>query len=254
MPHLHEDGLGKNMGAGTPWLKNVAVIIPAWNEEASVGSIIQDVFDQYHDEQLSVIVVDDASQDQTSQIVRETRAEVITLAKHMGAWGAIQTGLRYALHKGAKFMVTMDADGQHDPISLGPLLHPVVERQADVSIGSFPARGSTSRHLSWHVFRGLSKLPVQDLTSGLKAYNRRAASLLLNPHIHLLEYQDLGTLLYLRKNGMKLVEVPVYMKARQSGRSRIFHSWKSVLKYLVLSTILCVAKYPVVSNQDMDSQ
>ena len=242
------------MEIGSPEWPDVTVIIPAWNEEASVGSIIQELYHGSQAMPLSVIVVDDASHDHTSSIVRETKAEVITLAKHMGAWGAIQTGLRYALHKGSKYMVTMDADGQHDPASLGLLLQPVVERQADVSIGSFPQRGSTSRHMSWSVFRRLSQLPVQDLTSGLKAYNRRAASLLLNPHIHLLEYQDLGTLLYLRKEGMKLVEVPVQMKARQSGHSRIFHSWTSVLKYLVLSTILCVAKYPTVTRQDKDLQ
>ena len=236
------------------WPKDLAVIIPAWNEEASVGTIIQELMDGSQGTAYSVIVVDDASQDRTSQIVRGTKAEVIRLAKHMGAWGATQTGLRYALHKGSKYMVTMDADGQHDPAYLGPLLQPVMERQADVSIGSYPERGSTGRHMSWHLFRKLSKLPVQDLTSGLKAYNRRAASLLLNPHIHLLEYQDLGTLLYLRKNGMKIIEVPVLMKARQSGRSRIFYSWKSVIKYLVLSTILCVAKYPVDSKQKLDSQ
>jgi len=234
--------------------QNISVIIPAWNEEATVGAIIHALYTMFEDLSMSVIVVDDASQDQTRQVGLDNKAVVISLAKHLGAWGAIQTGLRYALQKGAQVMVTMDADGQHEPASLDSLIRPVMARKADVTIGSYPQRGSTGRHLSWQVFRRVSRLPVQDLTSGLKAYNRRAASMLLNPNMHLLEYQDLGTLLYLRKNGMKIAEVPVRMQPRQYGHSRVFNNWMAVCKYLVFSTILCLSKYAQVSNGHFDSK
>jgi len=229
------------------------VIIPAWNEESSVGSIVRSVYARYKDLPLSVIVVDDASHDNTPQVGRTNQAVVITLAKHQGAWGAIQTGLRYALQKGAKIMVTMDADGQHEPASIEALIQPVLDRQADVAIGSYPQRGSAGRHVSWKFFRSLSQLPIQDLTSGLKAYNRKAASMLLNPNMHLLDYQDLGTLLYLRTNGMQLVEVPVHMQSRQYGHSRVFNNWLAVCKYLMYSSILCFSKFSQTADFNIES-
>lgn len=233
--------------------QKISVIIPAWNEEATVGSIIQALYTRFENLPLSVIVVDDASQDQTAQVGRNNKAVVISLVKHQGAWGAIQTGFRYALQKEAQVIVTMDADGQHQPASLEALVEPVLTHTSDVAIGSYIQRGSPGRHLSWHIFRMLSRLSVQDLTSGLKAYNRKAASMLLNPNMHLLDYQDLGTLLYLRNNGMKIVEVPARMEPRQYGHSRIFNSWVAVCKYLVFSTILCVSKYAQASNSALDS-
>ncbi|MFO7803230.1 MAG: glycosyltransferase family 2 protein [Desulfovermiculus sp.] len=234
--------------------QKISVIIPAWNEEATVGSIIQTLYSRFENLPLSVIVVDDASQDQTAQVGWDNRAVVISLAKHQGAWGAIQTGFRYALQKEAQVMVTMDADGQHEPASLEALIGPILTHKSDVTIGSYTQRGSPGRHLSWRIFRKLSRLTVQDLTSGLKAYNRKAASMLLNPNMHLLDYQDLGTLLYLRKNGMKIVEVPVRMQPRQYGHSRVFNSWMAVCKYLVFSTILCVSKYAQTSDNKLDSE
>jgi hypothetical protein len=252
--HILHGTKGQNMGFPEARKHNISVIIPAWNEDATVGSIIQALHKRFQGLPLSVIVVDDASQDQTRQVGLDHRAEVISLAKHQGAWGAIQTGFRYALQKGAQIMVTMDADGQHEPDSLEALIEPVATRKADVAIGSFPQRGSPGRHLSWRVFRKLSHLPVQDLTSGLKAYNRRAASMLLNPNMHLLEYQDLGTLLYLRRQGMKIAEVPVCMQARQYGHSRVFNNWVAVCRYLVFSTLLCLSKYAQTSDGQMGSE
>ncbi|MDZ7762724.1 MAG: glycosyltransferase family 2 protein [Desulfovermiculus sp.] len=242
------------MGREESWNHKISVIIPAWNEEATVGDIIYDLNAQVEQFPLTIIVVDDASQDHTAKTVRGCKAEVISLARHMGAWGAIQTGFRYALQKGSKVLVTMDADGQHDPACLSSLIEPILNRNADVSIGSFPERGSTGRRISWRLFRKMSKLPLLDLTSGLKAYNRRSASLLLHPQIHLLEYQDLGTLLYLKKAGMEIVEVPVHMQARKYGHSRIFNNWKSVIKYLIFSTLLCVSKYPIASDKAVRSE
>mgnify|MGYP006274522439 CR=1 FL=1 len=223
--------------------QNISVIIPAWNEEATVGKVIRALYTHLQDLPLSVIVVDDASRDQTRQVGQDIGAVVLSLARHQGAWGAIQTGFRYALQKNAQVIVTMDADGQHEPSSVKTLMRPVLEHQADVAIGSYPQRGSPGRHVSWGIFRRMSRIPVKDLTSGLKAYNRRAASMLLNPNMHLLDYQDLGTLLYLRKNGMKLTEVPVRMQPRQFGHSRVFNNWISVCKYMVFSTVLCLSKY-----------
>jgi glycosyltransferase involved in cell wall biosynthesis len=233
--------------------QKISVIIPAWNEESTVGSIVQSVYARYKGLSLSVIVVDDASHDNTQQVGRMDQAVVISLAKHQGAWGAIQTGLRYALQKGASIMVTMDADGQHKPASIDALIRPVLTRQADVAIGSYPQRGSAGRHVSWKFFRKISQLSVQDLTSGLKAYNRKAASMLLNPNMHLLDYQDLGTLLYLRKNGMQIVEVPVHMQSRQYGHSRVFNNWLAVCKYLMYSSILCFSKFAQTTDSKIES-
>ncbi len=96
-------------------LASCMVIIPAHNEVNDVQSVIQQL-KQYCS--YPIIVVDDASTDGTRSKAREAGAIVIPLLVQLGAWGATQTGLRYAYSKGYQFVITMDADGQHQAASL----------------------------------------------------------------------------------------------------------------------------------------
>jgi len=217
----------------------LVVLIPAHNEQATVGQIVRQLRTAGID---AVVVIDDASTDATCREARAAGAVVLPLVLQLGAWGAIQTGLRYALQAGFQTAITMDADGQHDVADLQMLLAPLAKQQADVAIGACPARVSSARRLAWAYFRLLTGLRLEDITSGFRAYNQRAMQILASPEASLLDYQDVGVLLILRRRGLRLMEVPVTMSARTDGASRVFRSWWIVGKYMLQTSLLCLAR------------
>ena len=145
---------------------------------------------------------------------KQAGAMVARLAINMGAWTAIQTGFRYALSHHYRIVVTMDADGQHFAESIPVLLDNLTAWEVDVIIGANPGRATKNRQMSWTFFRYLTAFDIEDFTSGLKAYNQNAVELLLHRRAHLFDYQDLGTLLLMRRYGLKIAEVPVSMQKR----------------------------------------
>jgi glycosyltransferase involved in cell wall biosynthesis len=221
-------------------MKNkLAVLIPALNEENNIREVIQGVKKSVTAE---VVVIDDASSDATSWIARKEGVKVLPLLLRLGAWGATRAGIRYADQHGFEIAVTMDADGQHLPDAIHRLIAPIEANLADVVIGSCTERGSTPRKLSWLFFRKITRLDVRDLTSGFRAYNAAAMGTIMTADTALLEYQDIGVLLALNKAGLRIVEIPVRMCPRLSGHSRVFSSWWDVLRYLLITIILCLSK------------
>jgi glycosyltransferase involved in cell wall biosynthesis len=215
------------------------VLIPAYNEAATVGAIVTEIRERYG---CPVVVIDDCSTDGTARIAHAAGATVLPLTIQLGAWGAIQTGLRYALQHGYHTAVTLDADGQHEPESIGALLEPVVNGQTDVSIGAFPERASRARRFAWSYFRWLTRLELEDITSGFRAYNHSAITVLASREASLLDYQDVGVLLILRRQGLRTIEVPISMQPRTIGASKIFRSWLIVGKYMLQTSLLCLAR------------
>ncbi|EXJ17194.1 Glycosyl transferase [Imhoffiella purpurea] len=122
------------------------------------------------------------------------------------------------------------------------VLKPLLAGEADVVIGAFPARASYLRRLAWRYFRGLTGLELEDITSGFRAYNPKAMKLLASPEASLLDYQDVGVLLILHRNGLRVVEVPVPMQPRTQGISRVFNSWWTVGRYMLQTSLLCIAR------------
>jgi hypothetical protein len=221
------------------------VVIPAWNEAESIAHVVCSVIQECG---LNVLVVDDGSSDKTGRLARGAGAETIVLPMNLGAWTAIQAGFRYALAHGYETVLTMDADGQHLADSAPLLLEALENGPHDVVVGANPERASRCRQLSWSFFRLLTSIQMEDFTSGLKAYNRRAMQLLLRPRAHLFDYQDLGALLLMRRFGLSVGEIPVPMQKRLHGHSRVFFNWWQVLRYMLLSTALCISKYRHLDN------
>ena len=133
-----------------------AIIMPALNEESVIKALIADIQSAVT---LPIWVVDDCSADGTAERATQCGARVITLPVQLGAWAATQAGIREAASRGLEFVVTMDADGQHNPSDIASLVQPVMQGDCDVAIGSAPARGSKLRRLAWRLMR---------LTSGLR--------------------------------------------------------------------------------------
>jgi glycosyltransferase involved in cell wall biosynthesis len=215
------------------------ILIPAFNEGAIIGDVIAEIR-QACDH--PILVIDDASTDDTIAISRQAGATVIPLAAQLGAWGATQTGLRYALRHGYEVAITMDADGQHEAASLNELTRPVSEGIADVAIGACTRRGSMPRRIAWVMMKQASGLSLEDITSGFRVYNRKAIRELASWRATILDYQDIGVLLLLQGKGIKIVDVKVNMQERMNGKSRVFHSWMMVVYYMCQTLMLGLSK------------
>ncbi len=218
---------------------SVLILIPAHNEAGSVSAVIREVI---HRTGCRVVVIDDASTDNTAIIAREAGAMVLTLAVQLGAWGALQAGMRFALQQGYRFVITMDADGQHEARDLTRLFAPVYNGLSDVSIGACTSRGSKMRKIAWVFLKWISGLGMEDITSGFRAYNTAAVQLLAGRDATLLEYQDIGVLAHLKRNALAITEIQVEMCSRTSGRSRVYSSWLMVAYYMVQASILGFSK------------
>jgi len=225
-------------GSGVPIPERLLIVIPALNEELDIGGVVREVRKLGA---IDVLVVDDGSVDSTAAIAVASGASVMRAPLWQGAWGAIQTGIRYAVRHGYAGVVTMDADGQHEPAYLPQLLE--AARDADVVIASCPSRGSRLRHIAWAYFRFLTGFELDDLTSGFRYYNARACRLLAMDEATLLDYQDVGVLLLLRHAQFRIAEIPVAMNPRKHGPSRVFRSWWTVARYMAETSILCLARW-----------
>ncbi|NDV24924.1 glycosyltransferase family 2 protein [Desulfovibrio sp. JC022] len=215
------------------------VVIPAFNEELSVAAVVSEIRERTG---LDVLVVNDMSSDETTDEAESAGATVLNLCCQLGAWGATQTGIRYALQKGYARCVTCDADGQHDVNAISALLAESKASNSDIVIGSCISRGSAARHIAWKYFKVITGLPVNDLTSGFRVYSFRAMQKVALSRASIIDYQDISVLLLLKSQKMTFKEVDVCMVAREDGKSRIFNSWLAVAKYMMLSSIIALCR------------
>lgn len=220
--------------------KDMLIVIPARNEAATIGTLLATLRAKgWHD----IVVINDQSTDDTGAIAQAGGARVLNPTLPMGAWGGMQAGICYAIRHGYQAVITMDADGQHEVDEIPTLLR--ARDQADLVVGAFPERASRLRQLAWRWFQQLAGFDLRDLTSGFRLYNHKAMKTLASPEATLLDYQDLGALLLVRRAGLAITEVPVSMNLRTVGTSRIFNSWFNVAKYMIATTLLCMAQWKV---------
>ena len=215
------------------------MLIPAFNEGQVIGDVIAEV---RRNCDWPIYVIDDASSDDTVARARAAGAVVIPHCTRLGAWGAIQTGMRKAMSNNFEIAITLDADGQHDVSSLDRLIYPVISEEADVAIGACTSRGSLARKFTWVLMKKVSGLTLEDITSGFRVYNRSAMAELSSSRATLLDYQDVGVLLLLQSKGFRICDVEVAMRPRQHGKSRVFSSWPVVFYYMVQTLLLGFSK------------
>jgi glycosyltransferase involved in cell wall biosynthesis len=170
-------------------LRRVA-ILPAFNEEAAIGRLIDEI--RSVDPELEIVVVDDGSTDATGALARARGVVVLRLPFNLGIGGAVQTGYLYALENGFDIAVQIDGDGQHDPSQLDVLLAPILAGEADLVVGSRFAQGRHpapfSRRAGIRILAALvsvlARKKVTDTTSGFRALNRRAITLFAADYPH----------------------------------------------------------------------
>ena len=155
--------------------KNVYIVIPAKNEASRIGQVIKKTKHQgFH----NIIVVNDGSTDNTVAIARKEGATVLTHVINLGAGAATQTGIEFALEKGADAIVTMDADSQHFPSDIKKLVQTLYKNNLDVVIGSrflnkknkIPLIRRLYNKVGNYITGLLFGLFVSDSQSGMKAF------------------------------------------------------------------------------------
>jgi glycosyltransferase involved in cell wall biosynthesis len=207
-------------------MMKTVVVIPAYNEELSVGRVIKDV--QGLKAGYDVVVVDDGSNDRTAEEATRAGASVLRLPINLGIGGAMQTGFRYAVRRQYDCAVQVDGDGQHPAHEIPRLVSVIAAGGADVAIGSrFLERkgfqSTFSRRLGIRYFqflhRVLVRVRVTDSTSGFRALGRRARAVVDGYYPD--QFPESESIVLFAAHGLKIKEVPVLMRGRQGGESSI---------------------------------
>jgi glycosyltransferase involved in cell wall biosynthesis len=223
--------------------RSCLAVVPAYNEAATVGSVIRALHREAPG--FDVVVVDDGSTDQTRLRAEEAGARVLRLPFNVGIGGAVQAGFKYAQENDYDYMVQVDGDGQHDPTQI-PLLFEAIENDGvDMICGSRFASPTgyvapISRRTGIHIFAFLLsrflRQPLTDPTSGFRLYNRQAIAIFARDYPH--DYPEVEAVLMLHHHRLTMREVPVRMFERGGGVSSIGGSGKSA--YYMVKVLLAL--------------
>jgi glycosyltransferase involved in cell wall biosynthesis len=236
-----------------PARSDTLVFLPAWNEEENLPAVLEELRGGLPE--ADVLVVDDGSTDRTAEVAREHGAEVISFESNRGLPAGIGAGYRYALDQGYPFCGRVDADGQHPVAQLARLLARVRSGECDVAVGSrfasgdgfapYRYRSSGARRFGTALLRRALKValrrPFLDATSGMYAANAKALPVLAQPYTT--EAPEVQAILRLHEAGLRVDEVPVDMRPRASGESKL-QGKKAVLVVLtIIGTLLAVNRW-----------
>jgi glycosyltransferase involved in cell wall biosynthesis len=207
----------------------VLVIIPCYNEQGNIGNVLKSL------QSLSIpgisitpLPVNDCSSDNTLEEIRKHARDYVNLPVNLGIGGAVQSGYKYARKYNFDIAVQFDGDGQHPAEYIGQLLQPVLNNESDVVIGSRflnkeGFQSSAMRRFGINYFRHLNRwllgINITDSTSGFRAVNKRTLELVCKYYPD--TYPEPEAIALYHLNGLKIKEVAVVMKERESGQSSI---------------------------------
>lgn len=203
--------------------RRTLVVLPAFNESGSVAQVIAEIRSELPD--VTCLVVDDGSSDATAEVARAAGAHVASLPFNLGVGGAMRLGFRYAVANGFDAVVQIDADGQHDPASVPPLLArldgaDIVIGARFAGVGDYSVRGP--RRWAMKMLGGTlsraAKTRLTDTTSGFKACGPRAIALFAEHYPAEYLGDTIEALVIALRNGLVVVQVPVAMRERMAGQ------------------------------------
>lgn len=228
---------------------SLLIIVPAYNEQATLTGVIREVKQVLPD--VSVVVIDDGSADATATLARDAGARVLSLPYHLGLGGAVQAGYKLAYELGYQYVIRIDGDGQHDARDIPVLFETLRTSGCQMVIGSRFLDGD-AHHTSFMrktgvrffraVLRPILGKSVRDPTSGFVGVNREALQVFSKSFP--LEYPEIEALVVLQRRAFRFVETPVRVRPRMGGRSSIT-AVKSVyyIVHVLLGVLVNILKF-----------
>jgi glycosyltransferase involved in cell wall biosynthesis len=229
---------------------SIAAVIPAYNEESSIFSVVKDA-SHFVDE---VVVIDDGSGDRTVELAAQAGAKVICHPSNLGIGSSLKTGYKYCLSRGYDLVVQLDADGQHDPRHIPQMVDYLVNNGKDIVTGSrfLEHRAPTSvpiRRIGIRFFSAVGSLlgstRITDVTSGYRVYKSSALRLLWNVDDR---HWAIGQTLQAVSLGLRYGEIPIQMQNRTQGSSQ-FDARTMILYPLRMSRVILKTAVSGSSNR-----
>jgi len=210
---------------------SIFIIVPAFNEQEVLRQTISELVEPGY----SVVLVDDGSSIPQQQFVTHFPVHCVRHELNLGQGAALQTGTEYALEKGAEFIIHFDADGQHLVSDISKLLRPLLNNDCDVVFGSRFLNNTTNAvpftkkiliHTARYVHSFFSGLLLTDAHNGLRAMNRKAASLLVITENRMGHASEL--LFLIQQHKLRLQEVAVTILYTAYSKDKGQSSWNSI--------------------------
>jgi glycosyltransferase involved in cell wall biosynthesis len=203
-------------------LEQTLIVMPAFNEEAAVGSVVREVLDKLPG--VHVVVVNDGSLDSTAVAAEAAGAIVLDLPFNLGVGGAMRTGFKYAVRHGYRYVVQVDSDGQHDPAGVPSILDAL--KEVDIAIGArFAGEGDylVTGPRKWAMsvlavtVSRIAGTRLTDTTSGFRGAGPRAVEYFAEHYPAEYLGDTVESLVMAAKSGLTMRQVPVSMRPRAGG-------------------------------------
>ena len=214
-------------GSSILYVMRVIAIIPAYNEEETIGDVIKETKKYVGKYIEKILVIDDGSQDKTSQIVNQLGVDLVVHPINRGYGAAQRTGHEIAMMEGYDYILQLDADGQHDPKYIPILLEEAKKENWDIILGSrflndSHKKYSFARKMGIKFFTGVVNMfantNLTDVTSGFKVYKTESLKK-LSPYSD--KHPAVEQILEAAKKDFKIKEVSVVMSTRKRGESHL---------------------------------
>lgn len=230
----------------------ILLVIPAYNESKGIKKTIDSVKEYIEKSSYNIdyIVINDGSTDNEQEILEKNRINNIELINNLGIGGAVQTGYLYALKSGYDIAIQFDGDGQHDIESIDKLIEPIIQNEADFTVGSRFIEDSNSEFKSSvarqigikflsSLIKNLTKIEIKDVTSGYRAANKKVIKQFVERYPS--KYPEPESYIYLLANNIRVKEVGVRMFERETGKSSI--SLRDSVSYMINVSLSIILGY-----------
>ena len=232
-------------------MNDTLILIPAHNEEATIGTLLHGLHDAGVDKIADILVVDDCSDDRTGVIVRASGVQVVRNVFNLGYGSALQLGYKYAVRRNYDYVIQMDADGQHDICNVFTIYDCLRQPNAecdghmpDIVIGSRFCSGSITfpissiKRLAMRIFSSMIRLltgkHLRDTTSGLQGLNRGAFLFYSRFNNFNARYPDANMIVQMLMLGFHVIEIPSVMHERIAGESMHHGIFKPIFYMMVM--------------------
>lgn len=249
--------------------KEILIIIPAYNEEHTIGAVLDKLCAPPISDIADVLVMNDCSKDNTEQVVRSYGVHIVTHIYNLGYGSGLQVGYKFAVEHGYKYVIQMDADGQHDVCNVADIYQTLTTPDADGQLpdivlgsrfikdnGKYPAYPtSAAKKIAYALFNFLIKIgtgkKITDPTTGLQGLSYKAFSYYAGYNHFDDKYPDANMITQMVLMGYRVCEIPALMHIRTEGVSMHSGVWKPI-KYMFRMMFSIVAAWLRVKFYKVD--